>query len=155
MKALKSLKSDADITILPADKGNAIVLIDTEDYVVQDHELLDDNNVYEKLDTKIDHIRMLRGKVITKLKNLHKAKRLNIEEWKALRPNEGAIPRFYGLPKVHKTGIPPRPIVSNCNAPNSTIPMQGHPATTTEQYNYQQQRTEILREGEGLDPPKR
>ena len=40
---LKSLKENKDITILPADKGKAVVVMDREDYQSQCEKLLADN----------------------------------------------------------------------------------------------------------------
>ena len=35
-----------------------------------------------------------------------------------LYSSEGLCPRFYGLPKIHKPGIPLRPIVRHILCPN-------------------------------------
>ena len=31
------------------------------------------------------------------------------------------MPRFYGLPKDHKAGLPLRPVVSSCDSPTSNL----------------------------------
>ena len=38
-----------------------------------------------------------------------------------LHSRDGLCPRFYGLPKIHKLGIPVRPIVSFVNYPTCAI----------------------------------
>ena len=38
-----------------------------------------------------------------------------------LQPKDVSTSRFYILPKVHKPGIPERPIVSSCGAPMENI----------------------------------
>ena len=38
-----------------------------------------------------------------------------------LYSSDGLCPRFYGLPKIHKLGIPLRPIVSLVNSPTCAI----------------------------------
>ncbi|VDP95503.1 unnamed protein product [Echinostoma caproni] len=38
------------------------------------------------------------------------------------KPTEGPIPRFYGLPKVHKPDVPLRLIVASTTAPNYNLP---------------------------------
>ncbi|KAG8236617.1 hypothetical protein J437_LFUL012809 [Ladona fulva] len=40
------------------------------------------------------------------------------ETIKSLRPQAPVPPRLYGLPKIHKEGVPLRPIVSAINSPN-------------------------------------
>ena len=42
LRALSSLRKDDSIVILPADKGNATVVMDREDYRQKAHEILDD-----------------------------------------------------------------------------------------------------------------
>ena len=38
-----------------------------------------------------------------------------------LRSNKGVMPRFYGLPKIHKANLPLRPIVSFVNSPTYNL----------------------------------
>ena len=38
-----------------------------------------------------------------------------------LKPNDLPAPRFYGQPKIHKPGVPIRPIVSYCESPMSKM----------------------------------
>ena len=38
-----------------------------------------------------------------------------------LRSSEGKVPLLYGLPKIHKPGIPPRPTVSFVNSPTYAL----------------------------------
>jgi hypothetical protein len=45
---LRSLKQDTELTILPADKGNATVILNTTDYKLKIYTLLDDS-AYRKL----------------------------------------------------------------------------------------------------------
>ena len=48
-KALRALKDDENITILPADKGRATVVMDEAAYEEKMQVLLDDNTTYRKL----------------------------------------------------------------------------------------------------------
>ena len=48
-QALQNLKKDDSITILPADKGRATVLLNTKDYKDKMDLLLSDANTFEKL----------------------------------------------------------------------------------------------------------
>ena len=47
--AIKSLKSDENIVILPADKGRCTVVLDLTDYEAKAKQLLDDTDTYQKL----------------------------------------------------------------------------------------------------------
>ena len=47
-KALRELKADTDITILPADKGRSTVILNTKDYESKLSTLLSNSNTYEK-----------------------------------------------------------------------------------------------------------
>ena len=38
---------------------------------------------------------------------------INEESYRKMYPTGAGIPKFYGLPKVHKAGVPLRPIVSS------------------------------------------
>jgi len=48
-QALGNLAKNKDITILPADKGKATVIMDTDDYELKVKEMLDDKRTYEIL----------------------------------------------------------------------------------------------------------
>ena len=43
---------------------------------------------------------------------LKKSNKISEETYKLLRSSDGLAPRLYGLPKIHKEGVPLRPIVS-------------------------------------------
>ena len=45
-QALGNLAKNKDIAILPADKGKATVIMDTEDYELKVKEMLDDKRTY-------------------------------------------------------------------------------------------------------------
>ena len=51
--------------------------------------------------------------MINILKNINAEGGLNEETYRRLYPTGAVSPKFYGLPKVHKPGIPLRPIVSS------------------------------------------
>ena len=44
-----------------------------------------------------------------------------VTTYKMLGSSDGLCPRFYGLPKIHKPGIPLTPIVSVVNSPTYAI----------------------------------
>ena len=53
--------------------------------------------------------------------DLKKAGIINEDLYMMLYSSDGLSPRFYGLPKIHKTGIPLRPIVSFINSPTYDV----------------------------------
>lgn len=108
--ALRELNSNPEIIILPADKGNATVVLNKHDYDTKIRTLLDDAT-YRKIPkdptTKIERRTTL----------LINESKLSEPIRKSLKPKESHPPRLYGLPKIHKTNIPLRPIVSAINSP--------------------------------------
>ncbi|XP_070401572.1 uncharacterized protein [Nothobranchius furzeri] len=101
---------DHTITMYPADKGRCTVVLNTMDYHTKITTLLSDNNTYEAL--KRDPTSSYKKKVIACLQGLERDKTINRLTYHRLYPGD-AIPCIYGLPKIHKEGIPLRPIVSS------------------------------------------
>jgi hypothetical protein len=108
--ALKSLKNNTNLTILPADKGKATVVLNTIDYKHKISSLLEEPS-YRKL-TK-DPMEAIERKTILLLKKSS----LTENTRRQLCPASSRPPTLYGLPKIHKEGVPLRPIVSNIGAP--------------------------------------
>jgi len=108
--ALTTLKDNTNLSILPADKGNATVVLNTSYYKQKISSILEDP-AYRKLAK--DPTDAIERKTILLLKKSS----LTEETRRQLRPADSRPPRMYGLPKIHKEGIPLRPIVSNIGAP--------------------------------------
>lgn len=51
-KALRDLAKDTSVTILPADKGRAVVVMNTNDYTDKINNLLNDVKTYHKITDK-------------------------------------------------------------------------------------------------------
>ena len=109
--ALEELAKDKNITIVPADKGRAVVVMNTVDYKNKAKQLLSDENTYQRLNK--DPTSKFSNKLINQLKELKKEGGLDDREYRRVYPTSALIPRFYGLPKVHKQGAPLRPIVAS------------------------------------------
>ena len=114
-QALKRLKTDKDIVILPADKGRVTVVMDRTDYHDKMNELVNDKQTYEEL--KRDPTPALQRKLNSKLLKLKKTDAIDIRHYYRLRCPVPQPPKLYGLPKLHKPNIPMRPIVSFCGSP--------------------------------------
>jgi hypothetical protein len=108
-QALKVLKAEKDILILPADKGCATVILDKSEYVAKMDALVKDEKTYTQLSK--DPTQKYRNKLIKELRSLKK----DVPEylyWQ-MYPSGVIPPRIYGLPKIHKPSVPLRPIVSS------------------------------------------
>ncbi len=112
--AIRALKSDPDLIILPADKGNAIVILDREEYKKVES-MLDDHLTYEKI--KKDPAPSLERKMNAKLLTLNRKGSIPDRLYERLRSSNGKTPLLYGLPKVHKPEVPLRPIASFVHSP--------------------------------------
>ena len=113
-RALKELKNDDSIMILPADKGRATVILNKEDYYKKCDEHIN-NGPYEKV--KKDPTKGIKEECRVLLANLEKGKVIDKKLYFKLKPTDSPAPRFYGLPKIHKPEIPVRPIVSYTGTP--------------------------------------
>jgi hypothetical protein len=112
IKAIRSLRLNQDIRILPADKGNCTVVLDESKYNDKINTLLE-SGAYEpvpkdptaKVERKVQQI-------LAKFKTV-----LPTEVKRKLTPYHSKPPHLYGLPKIHKPDIPLRPIVSSIGSP--------------------------------------
>ena len=114
-RALKNLKSKKQrLRILPADKGNATVLLSHEQYHSKMTEHIS-SGPYTLLQR--DPTPSLSGKLDRILKKLLKEGKINNSVFKLCRNLHPRAPQLYGLPKIHKPNTPIRPIVSFFNTP--------------------------------------
>ena len=117
--ALKSLKKKtSNLRFLPADKGNATVVLTNEQYINKVNTHLSITayskigfNPTSSLTTKLDNI----------LRKLHKDKEIDKQTQQSMRVLHPRYPQLYGQPKIHKPDAPIRPIVSFYNTPLSAL----------------------------------
>ena len=114
LKAIRSLRKRDTIAILKADKGNATVVMNREDYHQKCLTLLQPPT-YVPLTR--DPTSRVERRVTEVLKDLKTKKFIDKVLFDKLRPSLSRAPRFYGLPKIHKEGYPLRPIVSAIGSP--------------------------------------
>ena len=107
--ALKNLKEDESIMVLPTDKGRASVVMDTDTYRAKMSTLIE-NGPYQLLNK--DPTDRLTRKLSEKLLTLKRSGYLSEAVYNKIRPRHKQPPRIYGLPKIHKADVPQRPIVS-------------------------------------------
>ena len=112
-KALVELRKDTSKTILTADKGVSLVVMNKEDYQKKALELLDQPTYNTLAD---DPTTKYKNRLISLLKTIKSEGGIDETVYKKLYPTGAGTPKFYGLPKVHKAGVPLRPIVSSIGA---------------------------------------
>ena len=112
-QALKELKEDKSRVILTVDKGVSMVIMDRTEYNKKAEELLN-TGTYKKISD--DPTKKHKNKLISILKNIKAEGGINEETYRRLCPTTAVPSKFYGLPKIHKPGIPLRPIVSSIGA---------------------------------------
>ena len=110
--AMRALSQNKDIIIVPADKGNATVVLSTDDYEQKASDLLK-RAPFQKLGK--DPTARTERRVNDTLKRLAEKEEDSASTILTLRvPNKGSRPPlFYGSVKVHKPDFPLRPIVSS------------------------------------------
>ena len=117
--ALRELRRNENIMILPADNGRATVLLDTSEYENKMSVLLSDMSTYKVLTR--DPTPALQRKMNGVLLKLKKENRITPKVYNRLRCSSGTTPYIYGLSKVHKENVPLRPIVSFCTSPTYSL----------------------------------
>ena len=109
--AIKHLKADKERIILTADKGIALVVMDRSNYIKKANELLQDPNTYRTIPS--DPTNKPKNKLINKLRKIKTDTRMDEITYRRMYPMGACVPKFYGLPKIHKKNIPLRPMVSS------------------------------------------
>ncbi|CAJ0963058.1 unnamed protein product [Ranitomeya imitator] len=115
-QALNSLRNNKSITIKPADKGGAIVVQNTMDYISEIHRQLSDGTTYKQISSDPTSTIKTRINAI-----LHKYQSLKVIDSKTttfLTNQYPVTPVIYTLPKIHKslTNPPGRPIVASTDS---------------------------------------
>ena len=107
MAVIKQLRADKDRIILTAGKGVALVIMERKDYIEKAQQLLQDLNAYKTIPT--DPTTKLKTRLITKLKKIKLDTGMDDIIYRRMYPTGAVIPKFYGLPKVHKENTPSGP----------------------------------------------
>ncbi|CAJ0931098.1 unnamed protein product [Ranitomeya imitator] len=115
-QALDSLRKNKSITIKPADKGGAIVVQNTTDYISEIYRQLSDGTTYKQISS--DPTSTIKTWISA---ILHKYQSLKIIDSKTaifLTNPHPVTPVIYTLPKIHKslTNPPGRPIVASTDS---------------------------------------
>ena len=110
--AVSTLAKDNEIVIKPADKGGAVVIQNTTDYITEAKSQLNDRKYYHQVDH--DLTEEYTSQVNQYLIGLHQKREITYRVLKRSTTEKWKTPQFYMLPKIHKLKRPPpgRPIVS-------------------------------------------
>ena len=115
---------------MPADKGKAVVVMDTVEYNEKLRTLLRDEDTYTKVTDKrrnpTSRVEKDLNKLLTEIKSCPSAHDQNVEQMDPkmhhrLHSTNATPAFFYGLQKIHKPGTPLRPITSCINAPTYNV----------------------------------
>ena len=102
-------KKDQDRVVFTADKGVALVVMDKQEYISKAEALLA-QPAYKTIPREPTN--KIKAQLITKLRRIKREDNLDEVTYKAMYPTSCVPPKFYGLPKIYKTGNPPKPIIS-------------------------------------------
>ncbi|GFO00957.1 hypothetical protein PoB_002746200 [Plakobranchus ocellatus] len=118
-RALKELKNNAHIIIKPADKGGAVVVLNTPDYIAECTRQLSNATYYRKLNS--DPTKKYNKRINDRLEIGVRSGEIDSDTAKRLIVLHPVPGRFYILPKIHKEGNPGRPIISGNGCPTEII----------------------------------
>jgi peptide-methionine (R)-S-oxide reductase len=113
-QCIRDLRSNQECIIKPADKGGAIVLMTKTQYLEKANALLQDRRHYRKIPS--DMTNTYNKQITEYIKEQQERGHITKEIAQYLITKSPRTPIFYILPKIHKTGIPGRPIVSAINS---------------------------------------
>ena len=116
LATLKKLKSDLNIVVFKSDKGNAIVILNKQDYQSKMNNILNDTSKFKLITDNLFNVLITKGlkedKINRLLSKLKKGKEICDCEFSEMYAT-GTLPGIlYGLPKIHKNCTPLRPILS-------------------------------------------
>ncbi|XP_065175138.1 uncharacterized protein LOC135805071 [Sycon ciliatum] len=114
---IQQLRGKHSVVIKPSDKGKGFVLLPSTQYDEKAEAMLDQEADYEKVAMTVDKL----DEETSRFVDTHLKNKLPEKLEKAIKPRHSRMPRFYGLPKDHKAGLPLRPVVSSCDSPTSNL----------------------------------
>ena len=117
--ALKDLRNNKDIIIRIADKGAAVVIQNRLDYLKEGYRQLSDPKFYQKLDH--NPTAKYKAEVNTMVEDLYQNGEIDITVRDYLTVTACRTPQFYTIPKIHKSPLKGRPIVSGNDGPTEKI----------------------------------
>ena len=126
LTALTQLAKNTNLTILPADKGRTVVIMNSADYSKKILDLLSDDKTYRKITDKrrnpTTYVEKIMNRLLADIKEQRspynqESVQLDKKLYYKLHSTDAKPATFYGLPKIHKDNIPLRPITSAVCSP--------------------------------------
>ena len=117
--ALDQLQQRTDIIITNADKGGAVVIQDTDEYIKEANRQLNDTNFYKKFDIDLTDIHC--EKINRTIENFKSADLISEKTASMIKTKDPKTPKFYTMPKIHKKNNPGRPVISSINCHTANI----------------------------------
>ena len=108
--AFKQLSTNNNIVITKPDKGNGVVIMNRSDYLSKLLDIVSDPTKFKLLTE--DPTEQRETRLQNFLYRLYKRGELDESTYKCIRPTGSNPSQMYGLPKIHKDGVPLRPIIS-------------------------------------------
>ena len=119
-ECLKKIKLIDEVVITKPDKVSGVVVLNKDEYINKMLKNLNDKSKFKCLgpvNNSYAETMKLEKKICKLLKDLVSSKELSQEVFDLIKPTGSVSPRLYGLPKLHKEGIPFRPIISMIKSP--------------------------------------
>ena len=122
-KTLKNLSQNKNIKCLRMDKGNGIVLLNTNEYITKMNVILNDTKKFEKLDFDLNDKSYEKAPWFRKEKSIYsyinKYIKPIVDEkvYFTLIPKGSQPGKMYGMAKHHKIDCPLRPVLSAIGTP--------------------------------------
>ncbi|XP_068674499.1 uncharacterized protein [Montipora foliosa] len=124
-QAMKKLKGNDSILVLPADKGNATVVMNKLDYKEQISSMLQDTKTYLPVtDKRRNPVSSTTNLLQRKFGELKKSGNLTEKEYFKMKPSDLVPAAFYGLPKVHKVQLTVKDDHYTLASPSTPIPLK-------------------------------
>lgn len=122
LNLLKDLAKNKDLVICKPDKGKGVVLLNRNDYNEKMNNILSDNTKFVEIGSpEFKLIYKTEDKINRSLKHFKDQSYLSEQSYQSLYSSGSSFSVLYGLPKIHKPGVPLRPILAAYNSPNFAI----------------------------------
>ena len=119
---LKRLKKNESLVICKPDKGNGTVLLNKSDYMDKMESILHDESKFHKRNDDIYKVNIgIEDKINYQLRKLKKNNSITESVYNELYVSGSSPSVMYGLAKVHKEGVPLRPILAAYSSPSYRV----------------------------------
>uniref|UniRef100_A0A5S6QSR1 Reverse transcriptase domain-containing protein n=1 Tax=Trichuris muris TaxID=70415 RepID=A0A5S6QSR1_TRIMR len=112
-RTIKKLRNEEGIVITKADKGNAVVIMDREMYNSKVKDLLHADTYKRLRNDPSENVRKQLKSILTLMSNETKEEQISTMAVNLKFSTNFTAPELFCLPKIHKEGIPLRPVVSS------------------------------------------